>query len=51
MEEYFFPTVNKWAINSKEEKKTVVISALALPKQLATARDSGILSPTLVDAD
>lgn len=46
-----FPTRNKWVMNRKEEKKTVVISVLALPKQPATARDSGVFSPTLVDAD
>lgn len=45
-----FPTRNKWVMNRKE-KKTVVIGALALPKQPATARDSGVFSPTLVDAD
>lgn len=38
-------------MNRKEEKKTVVIGALALPKQPATAQDSGVFSPTLVDAD
>lgn len=32
-------------------RKMVVISVLAVPKQSATAQDSGALSPTLVDTD
>lgn len=35
----------------KKENKTVVSSTVEVPKQSATAQDSGVLSLTLVDTD